>query len=57
MTSYKRYGDNIPQSKIIVDLNSTFKIRIFALSIPPDLAMYNTCKNPVNNITILLQLI
>ena len=55
ITSYKRYGENIPQSKIIIDLNSTFKIRVFALIIPPDHDMHNTCKNPVKNITILLQ--
>ena len=48
-------SDNIhdlPQSEIIVDLSLAFKIRTFALFIPPDLDIYTTYKNSVKNITL-----
>ena len=42
----------IYQFEIIVDLNLAFKIRTFALFIPPDHEIYTTCKNSVKNITL-----
>ena len=46
----RRY--DLPQLEIIVDLNLAFKIRTFALLIPPDHDIYTTYKNSVKNITL-----
>ena len=53
--AYIKKSDNIhdlPQFEIIVDLNLAFKIRTFALFIPPDHDAYTTYKNSVKNITL-----
>ena len=53
--AYIKKSDDIhdlPQFEIIVDLNLAFKIRTFALFIPPDHDVYTTYKNSVKNITL-----
>ena len=53
--SYIKKSDdihNLPQFEIIVDLNLAFKIRTFALLIPPDHDIYTIYKNSVKNITL-----
>ena len=53
--AYIKKSDDIhdlPQFEIIVDLNLAFKIRTFALFIPPDHDIYTTYKNSVKNITL-----
>ena len=53
--AYIKKSDNIHgllQFEIIVDLNLAFKIRTFALFIPPDHDAYTTYKNSVKNITL-----
>ena len=53
--AYIKKSDDIhdlPQFETIVDFNLSFKIRTFALLIPPDHDIYTTYKNSVKNITL-----
>ena len=53
--SYIKLSDDIhdlPQFKIIVELNLAFKIQIFALFIKPNHDIYSAYKNSLKNITL-----